>query len=299
MGLVLRPPRAWVTLRVLALALIGSVAFVEPVAADQPWPEVLTLEEAAHYLRVSPGELGQLAEWGQVPARRIGAQWRFNRTALLDWLKGDYGGYATLSAAGYPPTAPPAADPYAYLAPQATAAQPLPAMAMAQVSARGTTVAQAEPAAPSEPIGEAPEDPTAEEVFLREQRLLLGSGEITLELGLFYSRSDDKALALVGGGVGLATIEQDTFTASFTGRYGLATDTELFASVPVRRQSSQVFVGANEVISTARTETGDVRLGIRQTVLREGLGVPDVIVTVDGHIPPRTAPTRSAAASRW
>ncbi len=34
-----------------------------------------------------------------------------------------------------------------------------------------------------------------------------------------------------------------------------------------------------------QTELGDVRLGVRRTVLREGVGRPDVILTVDGRIP--------------
>lgn len=272
-------------LRVPALALVALLGMAQPAAADQPWPEVLTLDEAALYLRVDRAELGQLAAWGQVPARRIGSQWRFSREALNDWLRGGYGGYAPARVTQLPQPA----SPYGYVLPQQTAVQPLAPVTMAQLSARGTTVAQAAPPPTPgerpEPIGEAPEEPTAEDVFLREQRVLLGTGEVTLELGLFYSRSDDQAFTAVGSGTALGTIEQDTFTASFTGRYGLTPDTELFASIPFRRQSSQTFVGASEVSSTARTETGDVRLGVRQTVLREGLGVPDVIVTVDGRIP--------------
>jgi len=49
--------------------------------------EVLTAAEAAAYLRIAEGELlGLVAEQG-LPGRRIGAEWRFLRAALQDWLR--------------------------------------------------------------------------------------------------------------------------------------------------------------------------------------------------------------------
>ena len=51
------------------------------------WPEVLTLAEAAASLRVSEAELGQVAGSLGLPGRRIGAEWRFSRAALQDWLR--------------------------------------------------------------------------------------------------------------------------------------------------------------------------------------------------------------------
>ena len=48
--------------------------------------EVLTLEEAAAYLRVSPQQVDELATRHDLPARKIGEQWRFHRSALVDWL---------------------------------------------------------------------------------------------------------------------------------------------------------------------------------------------------------------------
>ena len=47
---------------------------------------VLTLAEAAAYLRVSLAELAPLAERGQVPGRKIGGEWRFYKPALQHWL---------------------------------------------------------------------------------------------------------------------------------------------------------------------------------------------------------------------
>lgn len=49
-------------------------------------PEVLTLEEAAAWLRVDVAALITTAERGEVPGQKIGQQWRFSRAALLAWL---------------------------------------------------------------------------------------------------------------------------------------------------------------------------------------------------------------------
>jgi excisionase family DNA binding protein len=49
---------------------------------------VLTAAEAAALLQLSTKTLKRLAQAGRVPARRVGQQWRFSRSALLDWLAG-------------------------------------------------------------------------------------------------------------------------------------------------------------------------------------------------------------------
>jgi len=50
---------------------------------------VLTLTEAAVFLRVSDKALADKATAGEVPARQIGGEWRFLRRALVDWLYAD------------------------------------------------------------------------------------------------------------------------------------------------------------------------------------------------------------------
>lgn len=54
--------------------------------AERPEPEVLTLGEAAAFLRVSDDGLRLDAEAGRVPARRVAGEWRFMHDALRDWL---------------------------------------------------------------------------------------------------------------------------------------------------------------------------------------------------------------------
>ena len=51
-------------------------------------PEVLTESEAAAFLRVDADELQKAAKRGEVPAQRVGKEWRFSRSALIDWLAG-------------------------------------------------------------------------------------------------------------------------------------------------------------------------------------------------------------------
>ncbi|MFZ0384771.1 MAG: helix-turn-helix domain-containing protein [Solirubrobacteraceae bacterium] len=62
---------------------------VSRAALREDAAEVLTLEEAAALLRVEAGALLTIAARGELPGQQIGEQWRFSRTALLDWLDPD------------------------------------------------------------------------------------------------------------------------------------------------------------------------------------------------------------------
>jgi len=48
--------------------------------------DVLTLEEAADLLKLAADVVRARAEEGEMPGRRFGKEWRFARTAILDWL---------------------------------------------------------------------------------------------------------------------------------------------------------------------------------------------------------------------
>ena len=48
--------------------------------------DVLTLDEAAAYLRVHPRTLRLKASEGDVPAAKVGKVWRFHRGQLERWL---------------------------------------------------------------------------------------------------------------------------------------------------------------------------------------------------------------------
>lgn len=47
---------------------------------------VMTLREAAHYLRLRTAELLTLAENGDIPAFKVDGKWRFLKTALDEWM---------------------------------------------------------------------------------------------------------------------------------------------------------------------------------------------------------------------
>ncbi len=210
-----------------------------------------------------------------VPARRIARQWRFNRRALLAWLNGDW----KLITTAVPP-----------------GARPLTARTMGRITGTGTSIAQGqtEPSnenAPAggksaEPIGEAPKERTAEDVFLRGQKVLLGPGEVTVDFGQFYSETNSRQLVTVDGDIFLGgTVEQETLTTVFLGRVGILDETELFASTTFFNQDNDNFFGSRKIADSGRTEFGDVRLGVRRTLLKEGPGRPDIIATLDARIP--------------
>src|SRR5690348_7958461 len=57
-----------------------------PTLADGPMPEVLTLNEAAAYLRLPEGEVLRLIREQGLPARQIGSEWRILQDAIRCWL---------------------------------------------------------------------------------------------------------------------------------------------------------------------------------------------------------------------
>ena len=55
-------------------------------AGGGPAPEVMTLEEAAAYLKVAPSDVQSLITAGQIKAKQIGTQFRISKKALDDFL---------------------------------------------------------------------------------------------------------------------------------------------------------------------------------------------------------------------
>jgi excisionase family DNA binding protein len=49
-------------------------------------PGFLTTEEVLGYLRVNPRTIYRLIHRGELPAVRVGRQWRFRQSDLDDWL---------------------------------------------------------------------------------------------------------------------------------------------------------------------------------------------------------------------
>lgn len=280
---------AWRRLLKAAFFTLAVICPIASHAAPSASPDVLTLSEAAELLRIDVGELEQLALRNDVPARRIGSSFRFNREALLAWVNGDWGRIATIE--------PPAAARREALASveqmPVTPRISLTPQELGQTRGTGMVVAQATPAPGAStppagaemPIGEAPTEQTAEDVFLRGQKVLLGRGEVAVDIGQFYSRGDNTQLAAVGDAVGLATIRQTAFTTLFSARVGIFNETEAFVSSIFRSLNSDVLIGNDKIAEDHLSEFGDIRLGLRQTLLTEGPGRPNVIATIFGHVP--------------
>jgi excisionase family DNA binding protein len=60
---------------------VGRHAFLPTEA-----PDVLTVEEVAELLKVEREAIEGLAAAGELPGRRVGDEWRFARSAVLEWL---------------------------------------------------------------------------------------------------------------------------------------------------------------------------------------------------------------------
>jgi excisionase family DNA binding protein len=48
--------------------------------------EIMTLKEAADYLRLSEKTVSRMAQEGQIPAQKLARQWRFQRSSIASWL---------------------------------------------------------------------------------------------------------------------------------------------------------------------------------------------------------------------
>lgn len=49
-------------------------------------PEILNIEEAARLLGVSVKTFNKVLHSQELPARKIGREWKFSRQALIDWV---------------------------------------------------------------------------------------------------------------------------------------------------------------------------------------------------------------------
>ena len=63
---------------------VSSTGSTTATPTDQ---DVLTLEEAAIFLRCDPATVKRRAKVLHMPHRRIGSLWRFYRPSLVAWMK--------------------------------------------------------------------------------------------------------------------------------------------------------------------------------------------------------------------
>ena len=363
--------------RAAAIAAAASALVLYPgaVAMDEAtvlgagaYRDVLTLDEAAVFLRLDARTLAVVAERGEVPGRQIGSGWRFSRQALLAWLDASE---RPLAAALPPPASemrfgardlavwdpgpwfPPIAgggaarsdgerpdyrdrdpagrghaeraggatprpagrwEPAPTVASGATGddlprrmpvvadagGQPMSEAQMASVIGRGSAgvggvrqVAQAPGAAAAadaapdgqDGIGERPSTPTAEDIALRGERVILRQGEATLELGLFYS----DAASAIGNALGNTAVgvphDADAFTIAYGGRYGIRDDLQLVLANAYTWARADVALSSTEFTRTRTNRWNDVRVAMRYAALKQDDWQPDVILSLESRIP--------------
>ena len=55
-------------------------------SARSPDHEILTIEDVAHYLRLTPQNIYKWAQERRIPAVKLGKEWRFRRSVIDRWL---------------------------------------------------------------------------------------------------------------------------------------------------------------------------------------------------------------------
>ena len=50
--------------------------------------DIMTIQEAANFLRCHPRTLQKMAIRGEIPAKKVGSLWRFSRERLHEWMRG-------------------------------------------------------------------------------------------------------------------------------------------------------------------------------------------------------------------
>jgi excisionase family DNA binding protein len=60
---------------------------IQATEGNGPVSEVFMLREAAAYLRLAEADVLRLVHEQKLPARQVGQEWRFLKTAIQDWLR--------------------------------------------------------------------------------------------------------------------------------------------------------------------------------------------------------------------
>ncbi len=253
--------------KIVCIIFISSLTTV-----SQAETEVMTLNEAAKFLKFNPTELEKLAQDKAIPARHIGTQWRFSHALLLEWLKGDDSQNAKQQAKSDLNSENLAnQDKKITSAQNEKSTQKISELTSNKPSDKKTSENKS-----TQPIGENSNQKTSEDVFLRDQGVLLKRNQVTVETDLYYSKFEQ------GGLFGLNST--DTFTSNYSVRYGLWDDLQFSASIPLyHRMNSVATLQSPE--KTTDTLWGDAAFTLRQVILKENVGYPTVIFSLEGHIP--------------
>jgi excisionase family DNA binding protein len=148
----------------------------------------------------------------------------------------------------------------------------------------GARRAQASPReAPPASLGAPRSAPTAEEIALRDQGVLLRRGALTLDLGVSYARSERTIFPIV-------RTEERSLAGSVAVRYGIHDDVQVTARLQRLSRRTSTFTDAT-VSGTTSPQTasdafyGDATLSLLTVAAREAVGRPNVIASLDAVLP--------------
>jgi len=138
-------------------------------------------------------------------------------------------------------------------------------------------------ARPPAAVGEPRSAPTAEEIALRDQGVLLKRGAVTLDFGLSYAHSEETLFPIV-------RVEQRSIGASAALRYGVLDDVQVTLRLPYVWRRTSTFTDASISGTTSpavRRESfgGDATASLLMVAARERAGRPNVIASIDAVLP--------------
>ena len=139
-----------------------------------------------------------------------------------------------------------------------------------------------ESSAPPPTVGERPTTPTAEEVALRDQSVLLKRGAVTVNFGVSLSHSEQAVPGI--------RQEQRSVGANAALRYGLLNDLQIKARLPGVSRRTTVYTDARLGGTTSPevnrdNYVGDASVSLLGVGLREAVGRPNIIWSVDAVLP--------------
>jgi len=161
-----------------------------------------------------------------------------------------------------------------------------PATDVANQPSTGKDLAQGSDQAPGVVVvEEADAERALERALTNEGALLLPAGVLEVETRFTYARQEDTAPSFVSSGsqvfAGETKRNVDNLTASLGLRLGLPWDTQLELGLPYRWREvgtvTKVDFAPTDASSQSGSGVGDLRVGLAKTLLREGLGRPDLI----------------------
>ena len=128
-------------------------------------------------------------------------------------------------------------------------------------------------------VGERPATPTAEEIALRDQRVLLKRGAATIDFGLAYTYSEQTPLPGI-------RVEQRNVVANAAVRYGLLDGLQITLRAPYLWRRNSTYVDASISATTSPNVTrddyaADVSVSLLGVAMHEAAGRPNMILSLD------------------